>query len=118
MTETTIRPPTGLRAATRKWFVEVCARWVLEPHHVRLLAQACRAYDQAEAAAALIRTDGLIVTMPSGAKRPNPAIRIANEARALYARLLRELDLDLEPPTEAQRPPQLRSMTGRRRHAP
>jgi hypothetical protein len=34
--EPTQSAPTGLKASTRRWFKETTARWVLEPHHVRL----------------------------------------------------------------------------------
>jgi phage terminase small subunit len=106
-----------LRAATRRWFSDVCETWSLEEHHRRLLVMAARSWDEAEAAAAVIRRDGLVITMPSGARRPNPAIRIANEARAVFMRAIRELDLDLEPPAEAKRPPALRSIVGQKKGA-
>ena len=69
---------------------------MLEPHHVRLLTVAARSWDEAEARAAeLVCVEGPIITMASGAKRPHPAVRIANEARATFIRAVRELDLDL-----------------------
>lgn len=114
-TKTTVGPPAGLRPATRRWWQDVVATWELEPHHVRQLSIAARAWDEAEAAAELVRREGLVVAMPSGAKRPHPAIRISNEARAMFLRAVRELDLDLEPPKEAIRPPALRSIAGGRR---
>src|SRR5262245_38603074 len=110
----TAKPPAGLRAATRRWFLDTDATYELDPHHIRLLSVAARAWDEGEAAGALVRKEGLLITMPSGAKRPHPAIRIANEARAVFMRALRELDLDLEPPSEAKRPPALKSIAGRK----
>jgi phage terminase small subunit len=110
-----LKPPRGLLPTTRRWFDEVVERWELEPHHVRLLALACQSWDESQRAAAIVLAEGLIVTMPSGAKRPNPACRVAHEARALFARLLRELDLDVTVPAESLRPPVLRSVAGRRR---
>ena len=80
-----------------------------------MLAIAARAWDEGEAAARLVRKDGLVVTMPSGAKRAHPALRIATEARATFRHALRELDLDIEPPAEEKRPPLLRSIVGGRR---
>jgi hypothetical protein len=108
------RPPQGLRPTTRKWFLSVVNDWTLEEHHTRLLALAARAFDEAETAEALYRREGLVISMPSGAKRPHPAIRVALEARACFMRALRELDLDLEPPAVAKRPPTLRSIAGGR----
>jgi phage terminase small subunit len=114
MAEQTPIPPPGLRPATRRWFLETCQRWELEPHHVRLLAIAAQSWDETQRAAALLRKEGLLITMPSGAKRPHPAARLAGDARATFMRAVRELDLDLEPPSEARRPAPLRSIAGRR----
>ena len=84
----------------------------LEPVDLARLATACHALDRAEQAAAEVRRDGLLVTMPSGARRPHPAVRIEAESRALFLRSLRELDLDAEAIPEAVRPPSLRSIAG------
>lgn len=107
-----LKPPKGLRPETRRWWLRVVDSWELEAHHIRLLTSAARAWDEGEKAAALVKRDGLLVTMPSGIQRAHPAVRIANEARALYARLLRELDLDIDAPATAARPPALRSIRG------
>ena len=106
----TPRPPAGLKASTRRWFLDVVTEWELDPHHHRLLALACQAWDEASAAAAMVSAEGLVLVMPSGAKRPHPAIRIANEARGVFVRCLRELDLDVAPPAEGKRPPSLHSV--------
>lgn len=108
------RPPKHLRAETRRWWLAVVTEWTLEEHHVRLLTLAARSWDEAEAAQELIRTEGLIVKQPSGALRPHPAVRVGQEARAMFARLLRELDLDVDPPKASARPPALRSIAGSR----
>lgn len=105
----TVRAPRGLTVATRKWFTDTCRRWVLDAHHVRLLELAARAFDEARAADKLLASEGMVVSMPSGAKRPHPAIRIRADARLAFARLLRELDLDVDPPAESARPPVLRA---------
>ena len=39
-------------------------------------------------------------------------MRIENDCRLAFARLLRELDLDLDPPADSKRPPMLRSIRG------
>ena len=75
-----VKPLKGLKAATRRWFVDVCTRWVLEEHHVKLLVVAARAFDEAEAAASIIRRDGIVLETRTGFRRPHPAIRIHNEA--------------------------------------
>lgn len=109
----TRRAPGYLRPATRRWWAMVCSEWTLEEHHVRLLTLAASAWDRAEQAREVIDRDGLVVqTRYSGPKR-HPCIAIESESRIAFARLLRELDLDVDPPSEASRPPTLRSVRGR-----
>lgn len=110
----TPKPPPHLTAATRQWWQDVVEAYELDSHHIRMLSIAAQCWDEHDTATALVRKEGLVVTMPSGASRPHPAIRIANEARALFLRTLRELDLDMEAPASAKRPPQLRSIVGGR----
>jgi P27 family predicted phage terminase small subunit len=110
MGQTELKPPKHLKAATRRWWAEVCARWVLEEHHQRVLTLAGEAWDVAQEAGALIRREGLTVTTKAGGPRAHPCVKIAAEARLQFFRGIRELDLDLEPPAQAKRPPTLRSI--------
>src|SRR3974390_2630343 len=112
--EAEIRPPRHLSREARDWFRSVAETWELEPHHLKLLAMAAQTFDEVQQATAVVHRDGPITAMPSGAKRPHPALRIAQEGRVIFARLLRELDLDVAPPAEAKRPPNLRSIVGGR----
>lgn len=109
MTETP-KPPRHLRAATRRWWVDVCATWALEEHHVRLLTLAGEAWDRCAEAREQIRREGLTVPTKAGGPRLHPCVRVEQESRIAFARLIRELDLDLEAPTEKRRPPALRSI--------
>src|SRR5690606_40606795 len=108
------RPPKGLAAGGARLWRAVCRDYELEPVDLQRLATACLALDRAETAAAELRRDGIITTMPSGAKRPHPAVRIESEARTLLLRGLRELDIDASAIPEAKRPPALRSIPGGR----
>jgi hypothetical protein len=36
----TPKPPAGLRPLTRQWFLDTCARWVLEDHHRSIFSKA------------------------------------------------------------------------------
>jgi hypothetical protein len=47
-----------------------------------------------------------------GGQKLSPLVRIESDCRLSFARLLRELDLDVDPPAEAKRPPMLRSIRG------
>ena len=57
----------------------------------------------------MIAETGLTSKTRDGEKL-HPAVRIETDSRLAFARLLRELDLDVDPPAEAKRPPALRSM--------
>lgn len=111
MTSKRIKAPDHLSPATKKWWASVIADYVLEPHHVRLLTLAGEAFDRATQARELIARDGLTVTTESGGLKAHPAVGIERDSRLAFARLVRELDLDVEAPTaEPRRPPSLRSI--------
>jgi phage terminase small subunit len=100
--------PSHLHPLTQSWWVSVVTRWDLDPHHVRLLTLAAEAWDRCVQARELISRDGLLL---DGGSRAHPAVRIELDSRVSFSRLIRELDLDLEPPAESKRPPSLRSIT-------
>lgn len=101
--------PAHLAEPTRKWFLAVIRDYQLEEHHVRLLTLAGEAFDRATQARQLIERDGLVVpTGAEGGLKAHPAIAIERDSRLAFARLLRELDLDTDAPSET-RPPALGS---------
>lgn len=81
----------------------------LQGHHVRLLTLAAEAFDRCDQAREIIAKDGLTIPTGDGGLKAHPAVAIERDARLAFARLIRELDLDMEPPAEARRPPGLRS---------
>lgn len=107
-----MKAPSHLRAATRRWFAAVCDTWQLEEHHQRLLQLAAEAWDRSQQAREVIARDGLTVSTRAGGLKLHPACRVEESSRIAFARLLRELDLDVDPPAEARRPPMLRSIRG------
>jgi len=107
------KAPSYLKAATRRWWESVCSDWQLEEHHKRLLTMACLTWDRAEEARKLIAAEGLTSPTRDGGAKLHPAVRVEQEARIAFARLIRELDLDVDPPKAAARAPQLRSIAGR-----
>lgn len=113
MSERRRQAPKHLQPATRAWWRSVVDRWELDEHHVRLLTLACEAWDRGREARALLERDGLTLPTRDGGQKRHPAVAIESESRIAFARLLRELDLDVEaPPAEASRPPMLRSIRG------
>ncbi|MCI0438704.1 MAG: P27 family phage terminase small subunit [Chloroflexi bacterium] len=104
MADDKLKAPKHLRAATRRWFNAVAEDYVLEAHHVRLLTLACESWDRCQQARELLKRDGLVTQDRFGQLRQHPAVAIERDSRIAFARLLRELALDVEPPGES-RPP-------------
>lgn len=112
MTSTTRTPPAPkhLRPATKRWWSNVVGTYLLEEHHLRLLQLAGEAWDSAQQARETIRKEGQSYQDRFGAPRLHPAVNVERDARLAFARLIRELDLDIEPSSGAgPRPPGLRS---------
>ncbi len=100
-------PPKHLRRETRRWWKSVLAGYQLEAHHIHLLSLAGEAWDRGQAAREQLEQDGSFYHDRFGQPRVHPAIGVARDAAIAFARLLRELDLDVEPPRDAGRPPGL-----------
>jgi P27 family predicted phage terminase small subunit len=106
----TTHAPQHLEPDTQRWWLDVVARWELEPHHVRLLTLAAESWDRCAQARGVIAAEGLTVTTREGGAKLHPACRVETDSRLAFARLLRELDLDVDAPPAAKRPPHLRSI--------
>lgn len=103
------RAPKHLEPATRRWFAAVTAQYQLEEHHLKLLALAGEAWDRCSAARQAIAEHGLTFCDRFGTPRARPEIGIERDNRLAFARLLRELDLDVDPPAAPRRSPALNS---------
>jgi phage terminase small subunit len=108
-----LKPPAHLRTATQKWFASVSDGFDMEEHHVRLLTLAGEAWDRCQQAREVLDAQGLTFLDRFNCPRARPEVAIERDARIAFARLLRELALDVEAPPAGARPPSLRS--GRRR---
>jgi hypothetical protein len=107
------KPPANLRPATRKWFKSVMADYALEGHHIRLLTLAAEAWDQSQIAREVLDRDGQTYTDRFGQPKERPEISILNAARIAFARLIRELALDVDTTPEAPRAPRTRDYGAR-----
>ena len=107
-------PPAHLSPSARQWWKTTVETYVLLEHHLRLLQLACEAWDEAQKARAQLEREGLTLPGREGGIRPHPCVAIERDARLAVARLVRELDLDTEPPvSERIGPPGLFSNRGR-----
>jgi phage terminase small subunit len=77
----------------------------LQPHHMRLLQACGECWDRLQQARELLARDGLVVEGREGGMRPHPAAAIERDSRIAFARLIRELDLDVEPPASNRTSP-------------
>lgn len=98
------KPPGHLRAPTRRWWRSVVEDFDLEAHHLRLLTRAAEAWDRGEEAREAVAKYGLTYTDRFGAPRARPEVAVERDSRIGFARLLRELALDVDTP-EAPRAP-------------
>ncbi len=107
-----MKAPKHLKSTTRRWFEGVLEEYELEPHHIRLLTLAGEAWDRCNQAREIIDREGMTYLDRFEAPKARPEIAIERDSRLAFARLIRELDLDVSPPPEASRIPSLRSNRG------
>ena len=105
------RAPAHLRPETAAWFKQVVNDYELEQHHLRLLGLACESWDRCQQAREALAEHGLTYTDRFNQPHVRPEASIERDSRVAFARLVRELDLDVEPPAApaGRRPPALRS---------
>jgi len=99
-------PPAHLSKEIAAWWSSVVSGWELEEHHVRLLTLAAESWDRAQQARRRLKKFGLVYLDRFGQPRARPEVAVERDSRLAFARLLRELNLDIEPPRES-RPPGL-----------
>ena len=98
------QPPQHLRAGTAAWFKQVVAEYNFDSHHYLLLTKACEAFDRSEEAREAIAKHGAIYEDRFGAPRARPEIAIERDSRLAFARLVRELGIDVAEPAETRLP--------------
>lgn len=105
--------PKYLRTPTRRWVEGILREFVLEEHHRRLLVLAAESWDRCTQAREALKKHGLTFEDRFGGVKARPEVAIERDSRLAFARLLRELQLDVEAPAES-RPPALRARAGLR----
>lgn len=96
--------PAYLLTSSKRFFDEIVDGYDLEPHHIRILTLACQSLDRAAEARAEIKKSGAYFTDRFNVRKPVEAIKVERSAQLAFARLLRELGLDIEQ-VEAHRTP-------------
>jgi len=103
-----IKAPEHLQPATREWWRGIVRTYELEPHHLKLLTLLCESWDRLLLIRRRIKRDGMFIRNRLGELKAHPGLAAERQERVVFARLLRELDLDTEPPPEPTRPARLR----------
>ncbi|MHB1037513.1 MAG: P27 family phage terminase small subunit [Pirellulales bacterium] len=99
------RDLSHLRPKTREWVESICRDYDLEPHHQRLLRLCAETWDRSQQAREALAANGLTFDDRFGAPHPRPEVAIERDSRIAFARLLRELALDVDAPADESRPP-------------
>src|ERR1700692_3214679 len=94
------QPPKHLRATTSEWFAQIIAEYGLKSHHIRLLIKACEANDRCEQAREGLLKHGLTFEDRFGSPHARPEVAIERDSRLAFARLIREIGLDVSPHSE------------------
>jgi hypothetical protein len=101
----TLRAPVGLRKAGKCFWKKIASVYMLEAQHLELLRLACGCLDDISTAESAIKEAGSRYFIDRyGQYKELPACTDIKQLRGLFQRLMRELNLDSEPPPES-RPP-------------
>jgi len=114
MTRKPNMPTDHLELSTRTWVESVVKEFVLEDHHFMILVLAGEARDRGRQARELLAREGLTIVDRFGSPRPHPAVAIEKDSAIRFARLVRELGLDVDGPTEERARPPLVTPSPRR----
>lgn len=108
--------PSHLRPSTQAWWTSVLSDFELEAHHIRLLTLAAESWDRCEQSREILDRDGLTYVDRFGSPKARPEVAIERDSRIAFARLIRELALDVEAPGDS-RPPIIPANGSARRFA-
>jgi P27 family predicted phage terminase small subunit len=103
-------PPAHLSKESAAFFKRTVALFDLEEHHLKLLTLACEAWDRSVQSRKLIETDGLTFVDRHGSIKPHAAVAIEKDSRIAFARLVREIGMDVA--GSDSRPPALPANRG------
>jgi len=99
------KTPAGLQANGRR-FWKIMSEYVVleEAHDLERLSMACKCLDDIHQGEEQIKLDGMYVRDRYGGVKEHPAAKVIRDNRIIFCRIIRELALDIETPSES-RPP-------------
>jgi P27 family predicted phage terminase small subunit len=87
-------PPEHLSGEMKRWWIAVEAKFELDDHHRYLLQAATESWDRMQQARQVIAENGISFADRFGNVRMRPEVRVENDAKLTFARLIRDLGLD------------------------
>jgi hypothetical protein len=108
-----ISPPAHLRRDTAEWWASVASGYALGAHHLRILTLAAEAWDRGTEAREAIARNGSVYVDRFEQPRARPEVAIERDSRIAFARLVRELALDVDGLGEDGRPPRIAGQSRR-----
>ncbi|MEW6659171.1 MAG: P27 family phage terminase small subunit [Thermodesulfobacteriota bacterium] len=96
--------PKHLSKAAKELWADLVEDYDFESHQFELLRLLCESLDRLEACRKQLKKDGCFLKNRFGETKPHPALREEREHKVLFARLARELNLDLEIPDSPRKP--------------
>ena len=101
------RAPSHLENEGKKFWRQVLKDFDLsDAHHLKILENICQCLGRIEEARTKIETEGSYFRDRFGQPKEHPAHKTERDNKVLFARLLRELCLDLNIPEENKPPAQ------------
>jgi len=96
----------GLQANGRRFWQKIMSEYVVleEAHDLERLSMACKCLDDIHQGEEQIKLDGMYVRDRYGGVKEHPAAKVIRDNRIIFCRIIRELALDIETPSES-RPP-------------
>jgi phage terminase small subunit len=98
-----IKAPNGLQKSKSLW-KEITSEYVdFECHHLRLLQLICETWDKIIEAREVLKVTGPYFVDRYNQPKEHPAADAERKNKTLFMRLVRELGLDIAPPSETGR---------------
>ena len=99
--------PAHLSPNRHEWWDALVRAYELDAHHLDLLQQAAECWDRKELARKVLDSDGLTFNDRFGQPKPRPEVAVERDSRLAFARMLRELALDVVQPGDEKRAPNI-----------
>ena len=100
-----INAPEYLSKNSKEFFNKIMETYDFEEHHIKTLIMACESMDRVEQARLRIKEDGAYFIDRFRNPKPHPALKVEAQFKVIFARLIRQLDLDIEETRPQGRPP-------------